>query len=333
MDAVITAEEARQLAQLETDPYQEALATWLEGKTANTQQSYMAALRDFLTFTDGKHPRDVTPWDVARWKEDLKRRGRADSTIAHRLSALSSYYTYLQRPQKDGRPLQEHNPVQGVERGDLEVSPYERARKLSAGEFRRILAQIDVGTVMGARDRAMFLFYVLCARRRSEVLHLRRCDLQIHQSGAVYRVRLKGGRVKWKELPPPVWEAIRHYLELSGRDLSDGSPVFVATVDNGEYLRDYYGAPEPEGEEPLTGTSVSKALKRCAARAGLDPDSISLHSLRHLGAELFQEASGDVRQTQLFLDHAHLNTTQIYLEQLTGEEHRHWQAMANQLGL
>jgi len=37
MDAVILAEEARQLTPLETDPYQEALATWLEGKTPNTR--------------------------------------------------------------------------------------------------------------------------------------------------------------------------------------------------------------------------------------------------------------------------------------------------------
>ena len=51
------------------------------------------------------------------------------------------------------------------------------------------------------------------------------------------------------------------------------------------------------------------------------------------GADLFQQASGDIRQIQMFLDHAHLNTTQIYLEQLTGEEHRHWQAMANRLGV
>jgi integrase/recombinase XerD len=78
---------------------------------------------------------------------------------------------------------------------------------------------------------------------------------------------------------------------------------------------------------------VSQALKRYARRAGLDPAGISLHSLRHLGAELFQEVSRDVQQTQQFLDHAQLNTTQIYLTQLTGEEHRHWQAMSNQLDL
>ena len=88
MDTVILAEEVRQLAKLETDPYQEALATWLESKPANTQQSYTAALRGFFAFTDGKHPQDVTPLDVARWKEGLKHRGRAHSTIAHHLSTL-----------------------------------------------------------------------------------------------------------------------------------------------------------------------------------------------------------------------------------------------------
>ena len=65
MDAVTLAEDPRQIARLETDTYQEALVTWLEGKTPNTQQSYMAALRDFLALTDGKHPWDVTPGAVS----------------------------------------------------------------------------------------------------------------------------------------------------------------------------------------------------------------------------------------------------------------------------
>ena len=67
----------------------------------------------------------------------------------------------------------------------------------------------------------------------------------------------------------------------------------MATVDKGKYLRQYRGLPDPEGEEPLTGEAISQALKRYARRAGLDPASLCLHSLRHLGAELFQEVSGD----------------------------------------
>jgi integrase/recombinase XerD len=314
------------------DPYYEALAAWLQGKPANTRRSYLHAVRAFLAFCD-KHPAEVRPVHVAAWKEALKAEGRADSTVAQRLSALSSYYIYLQRPGPDGEPLHPHNPVQGVERDDLEVSPYERARKISVGAFRRILAQIDTDTPHGARDRALFLFYVLCGRRRREVLELRGRDIRVESKRTTYRVRLKGGRTRWKELPPPVWHAIQDYLAVSGRALEDDAPLFVAEVDNGDYLRRYYGKEAPAQMQAITGAAVSQALKRYARRAGLDPAAISLHSLRHLGAELYQQASGDIQQTQSFLDHSHLNTTQIYLSQLKGEEHRHWQAMANELKL
>lgn len=315
----------------EADPWEAALATWLQGKTANTRRSYLTALRDFFACTGG-HPSQATALDVARWKETLRARGCAAATIAHRVSVVSSFYTYLQRPRENGLPLVAYNPVDGVERGDVVVSPYERSRKLTVADFRRILAVIP-DTPIGARDRALFLFYVLCARRRSEVANLRGGDLRLDGQKVVYRVRLKGGKVKWKELPPPVWEAIRRYLELTGRVLTDDTPVFTATVENGQYLRRFYGKGEADGgcNKPLTGEAIAQALKRYARRAGIDPAAVSVHSLRHLGAELFYQASGDVRQTQLFLDHAQLNTTQIYLEQLGGDEHRCWQAMLNRL--
>jgi integrase/recombinase XerD len=319
--------DAGSLAAIERDPYQAAMLTWLEGKAENTRRSYMAGLRDFLDYT-GEHPSEAEPLDVAGWKEDLKGRGLADATVAQRLSAVSSYYTYLVK-----QGIQDRNPVDAVGRNDLEVNPYERAHKLPLQAFRRILDVIPTGTEIGARDRALLLFYVLCARRRSEVVGLRAQDLRIEAGKVTYRARLKGGKTKWKELPPPVWEAIRHYLDLAGRDPKGDDPIFTPTTDAGQYLRDYYGAPEPEGPEPLTGEAVAQALKRHAAAAGLDPDAVTVHSLRHLGAELFKEASGDLRETQYFLDHARLETTAIYMKQLTGEEHRHWQAMANALGV
>lgn len=327
MDIITTCHDARDLTEIERDPYQAAMLTWLEGKTQNTRRSYMTALGTFLKFTGG-HPRDVTPLEVAGWKEDLKHRGAADSTVAQRLSALSSFYTYLVQ-----QGVHDSNPVGAVGRGDLDVTPYERAHKITVATLRRILDVIPADTEIGARDRALLLFYVLCARRRSEVVQLRGRDLRVEPARVTYRTRLKGGNAAWKELPPPVWQAIRRYLDLAGRELAPEEPLFKATTDAGQYLRDYYGAPEPEGEEPLSGEAVAQALKRYAAEAGVDPDSITIHSLRHLGAELYYAASGDVHETQRFLDHARLETTSIYLQQLTGEEHRHWQAMANRLGV
>jgi len=330
MNALIATQEQLPI-ELERDEYFIALATWLEGKNPNTQRSYMRAIGDFLAFS-GKHPRDIRPVDVAAWKENLKALGRSDSTIAQRLSAISSYYVYLQRPNGNGQLLMAYNPVDGVDRDDLDVSPYAHARKISVEGFRAIMGEIDTSTANGARDAAMLLFYVLCGRRRSEVISLYGRDTRQDGNKVAYRTRTKGGKLKWREMPPPVWDSIQHYLTTSGRELADDGPIFVAMVDNAQYLNEWRGTEQPKEEQPISGDAISQALKRYARRAGLNPEAISIHSIRHLAAELFKKASGgDIVATQQFLGHAHLNTTQIYLEQLEGEEHKHWQGMMNEL--
>lgn len=318
---------------IDQDPFLVAWGVWLQGKSANTQRSYRRATEDFFAFI-GKHPGDVKPIDVAKWKEELKRQGSTDSTIAQRLAALSSYYKKLCKPNGDD-PLLPFNPVDGVERDDLDVSPYEHSRPITAADFRAIIGQIDEDTVIGARDRALIEFYAICAPRRSEGVQLRRRDVQVGDI-VTYKSRVKGGKIRKRQIPPPVWKRITHYLVMDGRpfdDLDDDDPIFVATVDSGESLRQYYGVESPDGPTPLTGQAANQALKRYAKKAGIDPERISLHSLRHLGGLLYYQASGDVVATQQFLGHSHLNTTQIYIGHMVGEGHRHWQAMANMLGM
>jgi len=78
---------------------------------------------------------------------------------------------------------------------------------------------------------------------------------------------------------------------------------------------------------------LTKAMKRRWLAVGLHANKVPVHSLRQLGAELSHEASGDVRETQMLLDHSGLDTTSITMKQLTGEEHRHWHAMVNGLAV
>src|SRR5688500_9790591 len=97
MEVLVAAQPPNELAAVMADPYYEAMATWLEGKPANTRRSYLQAVQQFLAFA-GKHPSQIRPVEVAAWKEALKGDGRRDSTIAQRLSCVSSYYLFLQRP-------------------------------------------------------------------------------------------------------------------------------------------------------------------------------------------------------------------------------------------
>lgn len=316
------------------DEFLARLFTFLDGKSRNTRDTYQRGITDFFDFirrhvdppTFCKNP-DHTM--VALWKRHLQNEGKANSTVTNRLSNISSFFDYLVRI--GYAPL---NPVKQVERRDIPVSAYERAQKISLDDYKAIMAQIPTNTEIGLRDKALFMFYTLTARRRTEVARLRVADLRIDGDEVTYRIQLKGGRVKWKHMPPPVFDAIKAYWEASGRNLSKESPIFVATRryrDLGNVLRRHYGRSIPENETPLTGEAIQNRLNYYARKAGLS--HVHLHSLRHLGAQLFYDASGDILETRDFLDHMKVDTTQIYMEQLKGVKHKYWENMLQQMEL
>ena len=79
----------------------------------------------------------------------------------------------------------------------------------------------------------------------------------------------------------------------------------------------------------MSKEAINQAFKRYAKKAGVC--NVTIHSLRHLGAAMFYDASHDIIETMNFLNHQNIATTQIYIRTLHGGEHKHWQKMANQL--
>jgi integrase/recombinase XerD len=311
MNAIVTVRQGELIPFTEADKWRRSLAVWLSGERPNTRRAYLRIVADFFQFVPAT-PDIITSDMATAWKMHLQSLGRSDRTIAQRLAGLSSYFDHLVR---EGHLMV--NPVSRVERRDLDDSPYGNAKPLSKADFAAIWSELDPARPSDALYRALFTTYALTGRRRAELLNLTGSDIMVDGDAVKYRVTVKGGRVEHKTMPVLAWSEIKNYLVVTGRELVENEPVFQATQ---------------HGSGRLTGAAVNQALKRAAKRAGVNPDRVTVHGLRHLAAKLWKDAHGkDIRGLQLFLGHSNVATTQVYDDVLSGDETTDYDGMARAL--
>ena len=93
-------------------------------------------------------------------------------------------------------------------------------------------------------------------------------------------------------------------------------------------IRDRWVDRAAVGESAVSGTAVSEALKRAAERAGVNPQRVTIHGMRHLAAALWKKAHGnDIRGLQSFLGHSNVATTQVYDEVMSSDEKTDYDSM------
>jgi site-specific recombinase XerD len=60
-----------------------------------TRRAYRRVVREFFRFTGPRHPGEITPQDVQRWRDRLITQKKSASTVAFKLSIVRSLFDYL----------------------------------------------------------------------------------------------------------------------------------------------------------------------------------------------------------------------------------------------
>jgi integrase/recombinase XerD len=114
-------------------------------------------------------------------------------------------------------------------------------------------------------------------------------------------VRGKGGRERLVPLGEPARLALQEYLQVRPSFLPAGHKTAAQYLFPSRGVGGY-----------LTRRRCHQLLKQLAMQAGIDPDRLSPHVLRHAFATHLVEGGADLRSVQSLLGHADIATTQIY---------------------
>jgi len=255
-------------------------------RSPRTVDAYRRDLADLARFL-GAPAATATPPSLDAWVASMRAAALAPSTIARRVAAVRSYYRHqvLLGARRD-------NPA-----AEIEVPRRIRRlpRTLSPSESERLIEAANGTTPRALRDRALVELMYGAGLRVSEAVGLARTSVDIE--ARIVRVLGKGDKERIVPLGRPAAEAVRRYLAL-------GRPHLDRRYRPDLFLNARGGA--------LTRAGAFLILRKLAAKAGLEPERVHPHLLRHSFATHLLEGGADLRSVQEMLGHADLSTTERY---------------------
>lgn len=154
------------------------------------------------------------------------------------------------------------------------------------------------------RLRAMIHLLYASGLRVSELVSLKLVDLFHQHSGEIKKVFTiigKGNKERTVVINEQAIASIAEYLKIRDNFIPPNNPKAKL-----------YLFPSLSAAGYMTRQNFAILLKQLAIQAGLAPDTISPHVLRHSFATHLLEGGADLRVIQELLGHADISTTQIY---------------------
>ena len=261
----------------------------------HTLDSYSRDLRGLVAFAAGQD-RAVESLDRGALEAFVRQQrsaGLSPRSVARAIAAIRGFYRFLvldrqlaENPADDLRPPKAWPAL---------------PKFLSLEDVDQLIAQPDVTTALGLRDRAMFELLYATGMRVSELVNVRAVDLRLDEE---YLTCVGKGS---KERIIPIGQAattwVRKYQQ-EGRGQLIPARKGTRTASSPRLFLNARGG-------SLSRVGFWKILKTHGRRAGIR-GALSPHVIRHSFATHLLERGADLRAIQMMLGHADLSTTQIY---------------------
>jgi integrase/recombinase XerD len=257
--------------------------------TDNSVDAYLRDLQKLARWAEGRASSvaDLGQLDLEAFLCSLHDVGITPTSQRRILSGIKSYYRFLQLDH-----VIERDPSELIEAPKV---GQHLPTVLTLEEVNRVIAQPDVSTPLGQRNRAILETLYSCGVRVSELIGLRISN--IYEKEGYIRVDGKGRKQRIVPIAESALREIHNYfLFRYEMDVKPGSEDIV-------FLNRFGGA--------MTRMAVFNIIKQYCAAAGIQKE-VSPHTFRHTFATHLLEGGANLRAIQMMLGHEQISTTEIY---------------------
>lgn len=258
-------------------------------KSTNTVESYTRDVTQYITYLIKSGVTDLagtTKTTVLSYMLDLKKKGRASSTLSRTLASIRSFYVFLIN---DG--LITKNPTDSLATPKIEKKP---PKVLSNADVDKLLSQPKLTDNKGIRDKAMLELLYATGIRVSELINLNIDDINLNM-GYIRCENSKGERVI-----PVGYKAITAltlYIETARNEMvSDISETALFVNCSGGRI---------------SRQGFWKIIKLYQNMSGIE-EEITPHSLRHSFAAHLIENGADLMSLKTMMGHTDISSTKVY---------------------
>lgn len=268
-----------------------SMMTAERGAAQNTVESYQRDLEQFLGIVRTAEIKDISAEDISAVIRQLGRMNYAPKTIARKISAIKEFFKFL-----FSEKIIKTNPSAYILAPKLGKS---LPKFLTPDEVEKLIETAKAGgDIVHKRTAVMLRLLFACGLRVSELVSMPENSINYDKKQLL--VRGKGNK---ERLIPISDEAIKAVFDYgSYRD------AFIRGGRRSIWL--FPSKTSISGH--LTRDAFFKQLKALATAAGLNPDKISPHVLRHSFATNLLNHDADLRSVQKMLGHESIATTEIY---------------------